>query len=143
MGLCSFLVFLKFYIFNSLNFLLNNKCVLFLIISWLFSLRDKLHQFLTCKISKLLLIKTDNTVRISYWNTTTSNFHYGRYYYKYITNGQWRHSTASPTERDQSGNTNNVIVVGDTASVRPLVQDQKKVYFILLPLAMWDESCNI
>ncbi|CAA3000989.1 phosphoglucan phosphatase LSF1, chloroplastic [Olea europaea subsp. europaea] len=50
----------------------------------------------------------------------------GKYYYKYITNGQWRHSTASPTERDQSGNTNNVIVVGDTASVRPLVQDQKK-----------------
>ncbi|CAI9780629.1 unnamed protein product [Fraxinus pennsylvanica] len=50
----------------------------------------------------------------------------GKYYYKYITNGQWRHSTASPTERDQSGNMNNVIVVGDTASVRPLVQDQKK-----------------
>ncbi|KAH6757682.1 hypothetical protein C2S53_020872, partial [Perilla frutescens var. hirtella] len=50
----------------------------------------------------------------------------GKYYYKFITNGDWRHSTASPTERDESGNTNNVIVVGDTASVKPTVQPQKK-----------------
>lgn len=50
----------------------------------------------------------------------------GKYYYKYITNGDWRHSTASPTERDERGNTNNVIVVGDTASVRPTIQPQKK-----------------
>ncbi|OWM71540.1 hypothetical protein CDL15_Pgr005727 [Punica granatum] len=50
----------------------------------------------------------------------------GKYYYKYIVNGQWRHSTASPAERDESGNVNNVILVGDTASVRPLVQQQKK-----------------
>ncbi|KAL7140801.1 hypothetical protein ABFS83_08G011300 [Erythranthe nasuta] len=50
----------------------------------------------------------------------------GKYYYKYITNGDWRHSTASPIERDDSGNVNNVIVVGDTASVKPSVQQQKK-----------------
>lgn len=52
-----------------------------------------------------------------------------RYYYKFITNGQWRHSTASPTERDERGNVNNVIVVGDFASVRPSIsiQQQKKV----------------
>lgn len=50
-----------------------------------------------------------------------------RYYYKYIVNGQWRHSTASPAERDDRGNVNNVILVGDTANVRPVVQQQKKV----------------
>ncbi|KAJ9135319.1 hypothetical protein P3X46_032520 [Hevea brasiliensis] len=50
----------------------------------------------------------------------------GKYYYKYIINGQWRHSTASPTERDERGNINNVIVVSDTASVRPSIQQQKK-----------------
>ncbi|CAL5370074.1 unnamed protein product [Camellia sinensis] len=50
----------------------------------------------------------------------------GKYYYKYITSGQWRHSTASPTERDERGNVNNIIVVGDTASVRPSIQQQKK-----------------
>ncbi|KAH6791063.1 hypothetical protein C2S51_006069 [Perilla frutescens var. frutescens] len=50
----------------------------------------------------------------------------GKYYYKFITNGNWRHSTASPTERDERGNMNNVIVVGDTASVKPTIQPQKK-----------------
>lgn len=50
----------------------------------------------------------------------------GKYYYKYIINGQWRHSTSSSTERDERGNINNVIVVGDTASVRPSIQQQKK-----------------
>ncbi|KAK4417771.1 Phosphoglucan phosphatase LSF1, chloroplastic [Sesamum alatum] len=50
----------------------------------------------------------------------------GKYYYKYITNGEWRHSTASPTERDDRGNINNVIIIGDTASVKPSVQQQKK-----------------
>lgn len=50
----------------------------------------------------------------------------GKYYYKFITNGQWRHSTASPTERDDKGNVNNLIVVGDTASVKPSIQQQKK-----------------
>ncbi|KAJ6754237.1 PHOSPHOGLUCAN PHOSPHATASE LSF1 CHLOROPLASTIC [Salix purpurea] len=50
----------------------------------------------------------------------------GKYYYKYIINGQWRHSTASPTERDERGNLNNVVVVGDIASVRPSIQQQKK-----------------
>uniref|UniRef100_A0A803MUF9 AMP-activated protein kinase glycogen-binding domain-containing protein n=1 Tax=Chenopodium quinoa TaxID=63459 RepID=A0A803MUF9_CHEQI len=41
----------------------------------------------------------------------------GKYYYKYIVNGQWRHSMTSPTERDESGNVNNIIVIGDTAIV--------------------------
>ncbi|XP_075085808.1 phosphoglucan phosphatase LSF1, chloroplastic isoform X1 [Nicotiana tabacum] len=50
----------------------------------------------------------------------------GKYLYKYIISGDWRHSTSSPTERDDSGNLNNVIVVGDVASVRPTVQQQKK-----------------
>ncbi|XP_020538425.1 phosphoglucan phosphatase LSF1, chloroplastic isoform X2 [Jatropha curcas] len=50
----------------------------------------------------------------------------GKYYYKYIVNGQWRHSTASPIERDERGNVNNVIVIGDTASVRPSIQQQVK-----------------
>ncbi|GAB2284211.1 Phosphoglucan phosphatase lsf1, chloroplastic [Dionaea muscipula] len=50
----------------------------------------------------------------------------GKYYYKYIVNGQWKHSTASPTERDEKGNVNNVIVVGDTASVRPSASQHKK-----------------
>ncbi|GFS45108.1 like SEX4 1 [Actinidia rufa] len=50
----------------------------------------------------------------------------GRYYYKFIISGQWRHSTSSPTERDESGNVNNLIVIGDIASVRPSIQQQKK-----------------
>jgi len=50
-----------------------------------------------------------------------------RYSYKYIVNDQWRHSTASPTERDESGNVNNIIVIGDTASVRPSLLQPKKV----------------
>ncbi|MBA0605880.1 hypothetical protein Gotri_021608 [Gossypium trilobum] len=50
----------------------------------------------------------------------------GKYYYKYIINGNWRHSTSSPTERDERGNINNVIMIGDTASVRPTIQPQQK-----------------
>ncbi|XP_024046380.1 LOW QUALITY PROTEIN: phosphoglucan phosphatase LSF1, chloroplastic [Citrus clementina] len=50
----------------------------------------------------------------------------GKYYYKYIVNGQWRHSTISPTERDDKGNVNNIIIVGDTASVRPSIQQPMK-----------------
>lgn len=50
----------------------------------------------------------------------------GKYYYKYIVNGQWRHSMSSPTERDDKGNVNNVIIVGDTASVRPSIQQPMK-----------------
>ncbi|KAK4272102.1 hypothetical protein QN277_020701 [Acacia crassicarpa] len=50
----------------------------------------------------------------------------GKYYYKFIVDGNWRHSTASPAERDDSGNVNNVIVIGDTASVMPSVQHQPK-----------------
>ncbi|XP_038702733.1 phosphoglucan phosphatase LSF1, chloroplastic-like isoform X3 [Tripterygium wilfordii] len=50
----------------------------------------------------------------------------GKYYYKYIINGQWRHSISSPTERDEGGNVNNILIVGDVANVRPFVQQQKK-----------------
>ncbi|KAL1819493.1 hypothetical protein ACET3Z_014362 [Daucus carota] len=50
----------------------------------------------------------------------------GMYYYKFIIGGQWRHSTASPTERDERGNLNNIIVVGDIASVRPTSRQEKK-----------------
>lgn len=50
-----------------------------------------------------------------------------RYYYKFIVNGQWKHSTSSPAERDESGNVNNIIMIGETASVRPSVQHQQKV----------------
>uniref|UniRef100_A0A803LW74 AMP-activated protein kinase glycogen-binding domain-containing protein n=1 Tax=Chenopodium quinoa TaxID=63459 RepID=A0A803LW74_CHEQI len=50
----------------------------------------------------------------------------GKYYYKYIVNGQWRHSMTSPTERDESGNVNNIIMIGDTASARPSVQQHIK-----------------
>ncbi|KAE9449128.1 hypothetical protein C3L33_18966, partial [Rhododendron williamsianum] len=70
----------------------------------------------------------------------------GKYYYKFITNGQWRHSTASPTERDDSGNVNNLIVVGNTASVRPSIQQQKKanhlssLLTILFHIAMFQDA---
>ncbi|KAM3394784.1 phosphoglucan phosphatase LSF1, chloroplastic isoform X1 [Capsicum galapagoense] len=50
----------------------------------------------------------------------------GKYLYKYIISGNWRHSTTSPTERDERGNLNNVILVGDVAGVRPSIQQQKK-----------------
>ncbi|KAF6165574.1 hypothetical protein GIB67_022745 [Kingdonia uniflora] len=50
----------------------------------------------------------------------------GKYRYKYIVGGQWRHSTGSLTESDERGNVNNVITVGDTASVRPSIQQQTK-----------------
>ncbi|KAF2316338.1 hypothetical protein GH714_041679 [Hevea brasiliensis] len=50
----------------------------------------------------------------------------GKYHYKYIINGQWQYSTASPTETDERGNINNAIVVGDTASVRPSIQQREK-----------------
>ncbi|KAF5176918.1 Phosphoglucan phosphatase lsf1 protein [Thalictrum thalictroides] len=51
---------------------------------------------------------------------------HGRYCYKYIINGNWRHSTSSPTVTDEHGNVNNVIVVGDVASVRPSFQQPEK-----------------
>ncbi|MQM13787.1 hypothetical protein Taro_046716 [Colocasia esculenta] len=37
---------------------------------------------------------------------------HGKYSYKFIVGGQWRHSTSLSTESDQSGNINNVIQVG-------------------------------
>ncbi|CAN7009588.1 unnamed protein product, partial [Brassica rapa subsp. trilocularis] len=39
--------------------------------------------------------------------------------------GDWRHSTTSPTERDDRGNTKNIIVVGDVANVRPTIQQPR------------------
>ncbi|CAN1182796.1 Phosphoglucan phosphatase LSF1, chloroplastic [Linum perenne] len=55
----------------------------------------------------------------------------GKYYYKYIINGDWRHSTYSPTERDESGNLNNVLVLGEPASIRHTVkQNQKDVNIV-------------
>ncbi|CAN0904294.1 Phosphoglucan phosphatase LSF1, chloroplastic [Linum grandiflorum] len=54
-----------------------------------------------------------------------------RYYYKYIINGDWRHSTYSPSERDESGNLNNVLVLGEPASIRHTVkQNQKDVNIV-------------
>ncbi|XP_071738987.1 phosphoglucan phosphatase LSF1, chloroplastic [Rutidosis leptorrhynchoides] len=50
----------------------------------------------------------------------------GKYYYKFIVNGDWRHSPSSPTERDDRGNVNNILEVGDTASVRPSIKQPKK-----------------
>ncbi|XP_039855525.1 phosphoglucan phosphatase LSF1, chloroplastic-like isoform X2 [Panicum virgatum] len=44
---------------------------------------------------------------------------HGKYYYKFIVGGQWRHSTALPSETDEHGNVNNVIRVGDIARIRP------------------------
>ncbi|XP_038981541.1 LOW QUALITY PROTEIN: phosphoglucan phosphatase LSF1, chloroplastic [Phoenix dactylifera] len=44
---------------------------------------------------------------------------HGKYHYKFIVNGQWRHSAALPTETDEHGNVNNVIRVGDIARIRP------------------------
>uniref|UniRef100_A0A0E0AUX6 Uncharacterized protein n=1 Tax=Oryza glumipatula TaxID=40148 RepID=A0A0E0AUX6_9ORYZ len=44
---------------------------------------------------------------------------HGKYYYKFIAGGQWRHSTSLPTETDEHGNVNNVIRVGDIARIRP------------------------
>lgn len=61
----------------------------------------------------------------------------GRYYYKYIINGDWRHSTTSPTERDDRGNTNNIIVVGDVANVRPTIQQPRKVKYLHYELVVF------
>ncbi|XP_062195189.1 phosphoglucan phosphatase LSF1, chloroplastic-like isoform X2 [Phragmites australis] len=44
---------------------------------------------------------------------------HGKYYYKFIVGGQWRHSTSLPTETDEHRNVNNVIRVGDIAQIRP------------------------
>ncbi|KAF3342073.1 phosphoglucan phosphatase LSF1 [Carex littledalei] len=44
---------------------------------------------------------------------------HGKYYYKFIASGQWKHSTSLPTEHDEHGNINNVIRVGDIAQIRP------------------------
>lgn len=44
---------------------------------------------------------------------------HGKYQYKFIIGGHWRHSTSLPTETDEHGNINNVIRIGDVARVRP------------------------
>ncbi|MCO5584863.1 hypothetical protein L7F22_038795 [Adiantum nelumboides] len=40
----------------------------------------------------------------------------GKYYFKFIVEGQWRHSHSLPTEVDRWGNVNNVIDIGGVAS---------------------------
>nr|KAJ0205890.1 hypothetical protein LSAT_V11C500291380 [Lactuca sativa] len=50
----------------------------------------------------------------------------GKSYYKFIANGNWRHSTTSPTEKDDRGNVNNILEVGDVANVRPSIQHPTK-----------------
>ncbi|KAH7280317.1 hypothetical protein KP509_37G061000 [Ceratopteris richardii] len=40
----------------------------------------------------------------------------GKYYYKFIVGGQWRHSHSLPTEVDKWGNVNNVIHIGGVAT---------------------------
>ncbi|XP_020267921.1 phosphoglucan phosphatase LSF1, chloroplastic isoform X2 [Asparagus officinalis] len=44
---------------------------------------------------------------------------HGKYNYKFIVGGQWRHSSGLPTETDEHGNVNNVIRVGDVARIKP------------------------
>ncbi|KAJ4973492.1 hypothetical protein NE237_006666 [Protea cynaroides] len=51
---------------------------------------------------------------------------HGKYYYKFIINGNWRNSSDSPTASDERGNVNNVIVVGDIANVRPKFPQQTR-----------------
>ncbi|XXG83929.1 hypothetical protein AAC387_Pa10g1567 [Persea americana] len=51
----------------------------------------------------------------------------GKYYYKFIVGGQWRHSTSLPTETDERGNVNNVIRVGDIARIRSSVPAQQQL----------------
>ncbi|CAI0455195.1 unnamed protein product, partial [Linum tenue] len=55
----------------------------------------------------------------------------GKYYYKYIINGDWRHSNYSPTERDESGNLNNILVLSEPASIKHTVhQNQKDINIV-------------
>ncbi|KAL6006984.1 hypothetical protein ACLOJK_032480 [Asimina triloba] len=49
----------------------------------------------------------------------------GKYYYKFIIDGQWKHSTALPMETDERGNVNNVIRVGDIARIRSWLPSQQ------------------
>lgn len=42
----------------------------------------------------------------------------GKYYYKFIVGGQWRHSHSLPTEVDRWGNVNNVIDIGAVATTK-------------------------
>ncbi|KAG6541521.1 hypothetical protein Mapa_017043 [Marchantia paleacea] len=42
----------------------------------------------------------------------------GKYNYKFIVGGHWRHSSSLPTEGDKWGNINNVIKIGDVASFK-------------------------
>ncbi|XP_068636610.1 phosphoglucan phosphatase LSF1, chloroplastic-like [Aristolochia californica] len=51
----------------------------------------------------------------------------GKYYYKFIVGGQWRHSTSLPAETDERGNTNNVIRVGDIARIRSSVPTHQQI----------------
>lgn len=64
----------------------------------------------------------------------------GRYMYKFIVGGHWRHSHNLPIDKDQWGNTNNVIQIGDVASPwfnnrsNPHIKDPTIVKVIERPL---------
>ncbi|MQM13484.1 hypothetical protein Taro_046410 [Colocasia esculenta] len=58
---------------------------------------------------------------------TEIRLRHGKYSYKFIVGGQWRHSASLPTESDQSGNINNVIRVGDTARIRSFGPTQQYI----------------
>lgn len=64
----------------------------------------------------------------------------GKYYYKFIVGGQWRHSHNLPTEVDRTGNVNNVIYVGDVATTnfntpaRPNIKALTSIKVIERPL---------
>ncbi|KAG9449955.1 hypothetical protein H6P81_009920 [Aristolochia fimbriata] len=51
----------------------------------------------------------------------------GKYYYKFIVGGQWKHSSSLPTETDERGNVNNVIRVGDIARIRSSVPTYQQI----------------
>ncbi|KAL3681064.1 hypothetical protein R1sor_024020 [Riccia sorocarpa] len=64
----------------------------------------------------------------------------GKYNYKFIVGGHWRHSSNLPTEVDQWGNINNVIKIGDVASFdfdtpqRSHIKDLNTIQVIERPL---------
>ncbi|CAM6109869.1 unnamed protein product [Calypogeia fissa] len=64
----------------------------------------------------------------------------GKYKYKFIVGGHWRHSSSLPTEGDEWGNINNVLKIGDVATTkfdtphRPQIKDLNTIKVIERPL---------
>ncbi|KAL8247280.1 hypothetical protein R6Q59_008496 [Mikania micrantha] len=54
----------------------------------------------------------------------------GKYYYKFIVNGDWRHSTSSPTERDDRGNLNNILEIGELQMFGLLFNNQERMQIL-------------